>query len=997
MIEEKVATLKALDSELIELVPEEDLEAEIQQADEHLERMYGVLAKLEKALRPSTTPTPAVRARTEPAARPRADTERPATPHAEATRPDEATRTPPEEPTPHADVTPRADSVKLPKIGLPHFNGDLMKWTPFWDSFDSAIHQNARLSEIDKFNYLRPLLEGTAYEAIAGLSLSALNYSEAVRILNKRFGNKQLIISKHTESLLAVNSVASDHHLQDLRKLYDQSESNIRSLKALGVEPESYGAMLSSVLLGKLPPDLRLIISRTVSTDELNVEHILETFERELVARERASNSVPHQARRTHNQGRTPTTSFLAGAQGSPECAFCGRSHNSVNCETVSDVDARKRILRNDGRCFNCLRKRHLSRNCPSKTKCRSCQGKHHTSICGMKTPSKEESGGKETPLLDPEAPTFTPKITTNTLCSTRGKAILLQTASTVAFNPLRRERATEVRILFDTGSQRSYVTEHATKLLQLKPTGEQTLSIATFGARQEQTRVCPIVSVGFRLKGYPDVSLSLHVVPTICEPLSSQYITATVKTHDQLKKLDLAEAASSTSGLVVDVLVGCDHYYWDFVTGKICRVTDAIHTKLGWVLSGPTPSSELVRHSSACITTTHLLYVGSQPAESAQLTEQLRSFWELESLGIEEEKTLYDEFKDRISFQDGRYQVPLPWKEFHEPLDDNYSLSVKRLKGLLKRLKHSPEILSQYESTIKDQLSKGVIEPVPLDMKTDHAVHYLPHHGVVREDKDTTKLRVVYDASSKVSGPSLNECLYKGPKFKQLILDIRFRSYQVALIADVEKAFLMIAVDENDRDVLRFIWVDVTKEDPELRIFRFTRVVFGVSSSPFLLNATVRHHLEQFLSTSGTTVQCLLRSTYVDDIVAGAKSEEEAFALYSEAKAIFRQGGLKFSTNSVTLQSQIDALEGLIDPAGVSPALKEDMKVLGVPWNPRDDSLMFELSSLSVVATEMQPTKRNVVSLVGRFYDPLGFLAPITIRFKILFQSSPSSTGMKT
>ena len=75
----------------------------------------------------------------------------------------------------------------------------------------------------------------------------------------------------------------------------------------------------------------------------------------------------------------------------------------------------------------------------------------------------------------------------------------------------------------------------------------------------------------------------------------------------------------------------------------------------------------------------------------------------------------------------------------------------------------------------------------------------------MVRSDKATTKLRVVYDASLKTSGPSLNECLYKGPKFHQLILDllIRFRSYKVTLIADVEKAFLMIAVDEKDRDVL--------------------------------------------------------------------------------------------------------------------------------------------------------------------------------------------------
>ena len=114
-------------------------------------------------------------------------------------------------------------------------------------------------------------------------------------------------------------------------------------------------------------------------------------------------------------------------------------------------------------------------------------------------------------------------------------------------------------------------------------------------------------------------------------------------------------------------------------------------------------------------------------------------------------------------------------------------------------------EILKEYDRTIQEQLANGIIEPVFPDEKTTNRVHYLPHHGVIRSDKATTKLRVVYDASSKASGLSLNECLYKGPKFHQLILYllIRFRSYKVTLIADVKKAFLMIAVDEKDGDVL--------------------------------------------------------------------------------------------------------------------------------------------------------------------------------------------------
>ena len=158
----------------------------------------------------------------------------------------------------------------------------------------------------------------------------------------------------------------------------------------------------------------------------------------------------------------------------------------------------------------------------------------------------------------------------------------------------------------------------------------------------------------------------------------------------------------------------------------------------------------------------------------------------------------------------------------------------------------------------------------------------------------------MVYDASSKTAGPSLNDSLYKGPKFQQLILDllIPFRAYKFALTADVEKAFLMIAIDEKDHDekdrnALRFLWVDdATKEKPEIWAYRFTRAVFGVSFSPFLLNATVKYHLESFQGTHKAVVKKLLESTYVDDVITGASSIDEAFEIYNQAKEIFRKGG---------------------------------------------------------------------------------------------------------
>ena len=108
-----------------------------------------------------------------------------------------------------------------------------------------------------------------------------------------------------------------------------------------------------------------------------------------------------------------------------------------------------------------------------------------------------------------------------------------------------------------------------------------------------------------------------------------------------------------------------------------------------------------------------------------------------------------------------------------------------------------------------------------------------------VRQNKQTTKVRVVYDASARTTGPSLNDCLHVGPKLNTKIFDIllRFRIHRIAIIADIEKAFLMISVAKKDRDVLRFLWYkDVYADQLDLMELRLARVVFGVSSAPSCL-----------------------------------------------------------------------------------------------------------------------------------------------------------------
>ena len=141
--------------------------------------------------------------------------------------------------------------AKLPKLTLPRFRGEITHWITFWDSYNSAVHNNPALSKVDKFNYLNSLLEGAAKRSIQGLTLSDANYDSAVEILEQRFGKPQQIISAHMEELLKLPSCSGTERLTSLRFVYDKVSVHVRGLSSLGVNSDQYGGLLIPVIMSK--------------------------------------------------------------------------------------------------------------------------------------------------------------------------------------------------------------------------------------------------------------------------------------------------------------------------------------------------------------------------------------------------------------------------------------------------------------------------------------------------------------------------------------------------------------------------------------------------------------------------------------------------------------------------------------------------------------------------------------------------------------------------
>ncbi len=162
--------------------------------------------------------------------------------------------------------------------------------------------------------------------SISGLTLTAANYDEAVQVLKKRFGNRRQIIDKHMDALLKIEGVVSQHNVKGLRHLYDQVESHVQGLKSLGMSPESYGSLLASVFVSKLPQEIQLIITRKTGSDDWDLLVLMELVEGEFEARERNAATQVNPRKPPHRDQPTAAALFAGGSGNpgrGPTCSYC--------------------------------------------------------------------------------------------------------------------------------------------------------------------------------------------------------------------------------------------------------------------------------------------------------------------------------------------------------------------------------------------------------------------------------------------------------------------------------------------------------------------------------------------------------------------------------------------------------------------------------------------------------------------------------------------------
>lgn len=902
----------------------------------------------------------------------------------------------------YGQVPTRSIGVKLPKLQLCKFDGSFTKWQEFWDSFSASVHNNQAISQIDKMNYLKAQLTNEAKLAISGLTATADNYTAAVNLLTERFGNPQLVIDAHYTALQNLSAAPNQH--DKLRSLVDAIEQHLNSLEALG-EDVNHRHFISAIK-SKLPFPVIVRLEEQRGTAVWDVATLRENLRKYLSIREAAEqNKTAQQPESNNSKNKTEnkqikskfgtnwkstTEALFSGNSRNPPtkgCAYCESStHWSDECTDYPTVNSRKGKLK--GNCFGCLRPGHTIDKCRKLKRCYYCkkENNHHSSLCPQRFSIMAKPQLSAVAVDQPKALEKIGSVHVENTLIASDQSVTLQTA-TVEMQSLDKKIHVNARLVLDSASQRSYISESLSHHLNLKAVGHEKLTVNTFGSGPPKLINTSVVELQIKTLDGTFLKVTANVVPVITG--SIQRIPINFQRYSCLiRQLPLADSIPTTvENKNIDFLLGND-YFWDVLTGEKIELSPGLYlvaSKFGWIISG-----RFAEPRSAISTNlfTHVMQsskVSSFPIVDEQVQQKLdiRFLWDLETLGIKETNcSLEDEvalknFNDTIVCQNKRYFVTWPWKESSYP-QSNFQLSLGRLNSLIRRHKNDRTFFEKYQNIIQEQLEKGIIEEVPDGDSSKTLKHYLPHHAVITPDKTTTKLRIVYDGSAKTKSveKSLNECLLRGPVMLEDVVAIllRFRLNKVALAADIEKAFLQVGLQEPDRDVTRFLWLkDPNKLSTEnnLQIYRFARIPFGIVSSPFLLSATVDYHLKH--DGSETAIK-ILQNIYVDNVITGVDTEAEAVKFYERAKTLF-------SNASMNIREWMSNSSKFLENIPIVDRATGKTKILGLLWNTENDSLLVYTPQEKEFTNN--PTKRSVLKFTASVFDPLGLFSPVLLQAK--------------
>lgn len=890
----------------------------------------------------------------------------------------------------HAELT-KSEKPKLPTLKLPTFAGDYTEFDSFFDQFQAQIGQREDLAPVTKLQYLKAQLKGGALDLIKDIPSISDNYKHAIDALREMYGDEDKIKRGILSKILDLDSPG--HNKNDLETFKISLINLTRALK----DKEDYSncewiiAYLFQRKLSKATiQQLYLKYGKnyfTIEEMKEGIGNIVSHMECEgQITKKRVNavatgNKVSKSDIGTYSAQKSLDDQKVNGnkvksVKNKHCCIYCTSNHYTSECDKYSTVSARQSRLQELKRCSKCISNQHSSENCKLVlVTCKKCgKGKHHTALCVTKV---NRNSFVEEPTQHSHQTVMSVK--SETITSTA-----LPTATMEVCNE-RNKQKIYTRAFFDQGSQCTFIKENLVNKLQLNVVGTIKLAMSGFlhtKDYEEYKVVRPVVRLGNRKK---------RIKAVVLEKLPDKIrVPGLVNATRILEAGNIKLADTLTSDVIegIEMVIGGD-FYGDFITG----LSSYANIKLNKSSGGHLIFGQITNNQSSSSTNNQSALVARLctqeiPNQIEQLLEEkipVHKLWDLDTIGIcpnepaPEDRLAYQSYIDTVEYRDNKYHVRLPWKVNTPSLPSNYSMALGQLKTLTSALQSRDEV-KMYHDIIKSQLDNDFIEMVPRASPQDKC-HYLPHHGV-KKDSVTTPLRIVFNCSAKRgNNPSLNDCLMTGPSLTEKLGDVllKFRINQHAYSADISKAFLRIGLQEPDRDFTRFLWYENPETLDQPCTYRFKSVLFGATSSPFLLQATIDHHLKK----SGNTYKDLIaQNFYVDNFQGTVSDQEELFSIYENANSLLTDANLPLrmwvSNNPVLNQRIEEDFQDYKVPATTN--------LLGLHWDAYNDKIIIKPPAIEDLGSL---SKRKLLSLVASVFDPLGLLSPITIRGKMLIREA--------
>ncbi|XP_058466308.1 uncharacterized protein LOC131439387 [Malaya genurostris] len=881
-------------------------------------------------------------------------------------------------------------SFKLPEIKLPEFSGDILKWFSFYDSFVSLVHNNCDLSEVQKFFYLKSTLKGEALKLVEKISVTDGNYSIALKVITDRYQNTNILIRNHIEALFKVDKVKKECP-RALSYLVGEFENNLGTLEKLGEEVSGWSSLLVYMVSSRLDQTTFREWQRAAEKKRMPTYNELIAFLREYVIELESL-----QADRNTHDSRSFIQNSTPAIASEPKdvCAFCGKGHRLYYCEQFKHLPLAQRstIVSKAGLCVNCLFGKHSFANCKYGT-CKECGAKHHTLLHNPITDSPSSSGtGPAISNVVVQAKSGSHSFftcdadklhsATSRFGHSFGSQIFLATAVVKVFNP--KGNSFLARVLLDSASQPNLMTERFRQLLKTRKTPNNT-EIAGIGGDVAAVASCSTVAtVASRFNNFR-VPLEFIVMEKVTNDLPSW----TVDSSDWVipDNIRLADPSFATKG-PIDIVIGAQLFF-ELIRNGHMKIGDdkplLQNSVFGWLVSG--------LHQNGI--------TGAQPQVHSHLStfrdleQRISRFWELEacqsnsSWSMEERLCEAKFVSSTRRDHNGRYVVSLPKKtELVGQLGHSLSIVTRRFYCLERRLNSNPEFHAQYSQFMTEYLELGhmkLVDPVD-NLPGQH--FYLPHHAVFKPDSTTTKLRVVFDGSCKTtSGFGLNDLLLKGPTVQDDMIHtiLRFRAKAIVVTADIAKMYRQIWITKEDWPLQRILWR--TSPSEPIRTYELTTVTYGTTTAPYLATRCLQQLADDEATNFPLAVPVVKKGFYVDDLMFGFDTPEEAAAASNETSKMLASAGFelrKWSSNCPEVLAQFPD-EHIEKSAILELDRTATVKALGLLWKPESDEFLFKIPEWPEVSSS---TKRNILSHVCSLFDPLGLICPVILLAKILIQS---------